>query len=100
MIPNEVVEIFTSVTAVYGIVTSKSTFTDIDRFDEKINSILVELQRDHNRDEYRLLYLSQNLREYNSLIGLILTKIGTLATHDISIDTTASEAIHKKVEVL
>ena len=100
MIPNEVVEIFTSVTAVYGIVTSKSTFTDIDRFDEKINSILVELQRDHNRDEYRLLYLSQNLREYNTITYSTLTKIGTLATYNNSISITSSETMHKKAEVL
>ena len=57
MTHDEVSEIFTNATAAYETVTSKPTYTDIDKFDEKINSILVELQRDHNSDEYGLLYL-------------------------------------------
>ena len=43
MTPDEVSEIFASATASHEIVTSKPTYTDINKFDEKINSILVEL---------------------------------------------------------
>ena len=57
MTPDEVSEIFTSATASYKIVSSKPTYTDIGKFYEKINSILLELQRDHDGDEYGLLYL-------------------------------------------
>ena len=69
MTPDEVSKIFTSTTASYETVTNKLTYTDIDKFDEKINSILIELQRDHNGDEYGLLYLCQEASNYNSITG-------------------------------
>ena len=100
MTPDEVVEIFASATAAYETVTSKPTFTDIDRFDEKVNSILVELPRDNDGDEYGLLYLSQDPTEYNTLTGSTLSKIGALAAYDDSIDPAGTEASRKKSEVL
>ena len=58
MTPGEVIEIFAAATTAYESVISKPTFTDIDRFDDKINSILVEITRDYGGDEYGMLYLS------------------------------------------
>ena len=58
MTPDEVIEIFAAVTAAYESVISKSTFTHIDWFDDKVNSILVEITRDYDGDEYGILYLS------------------------------------------
>ena len=55
MTPDEVAEIFAAATAAYESVSSKPTYADIDRFDEKINSILVELSRDHDGDDYGML---------------------------------------------
>ena len=75
MTPDEVSEIFTNATASYETVTSKPTYTDIGKFDEKINSILVELQRDYDGDEYGLLYLGQEASNYNSITESSLTKI-------------------------
>ena len=43
MTSDKVVMIFAPVTTVHRIVISKLSFTDIDLFDEKVNSILVEL---------------------------------------------------------
>ena len=102
MTPDEVAEIFTTATAEYVSVTSKPTFTDIEKFDQKVNSILVEIPRDHDGDEYGMLYLSQNPSDYRNLTGgSTLTKIGTLPAHDNSIDlTSSSDAERKKAEVL
>ena len=46
------------------------------------------------------MYLSEYLREYNTLIGLTLINISTLAAYDNNIDIMATEALHKKAEVL
>ena len=101
MTPDEVVEIFATATTAYESVTSRPTFTDIDRFDEKINSILVEIPRDHDGDEYGMLYLSQDPSEYSTITeGSTLTKIGPLAAYDSTIDASASDAERKKAEVL
>ena len=101
MTPDEVIEIFAAATAAYESVTSKPTFTDIDRFDDKVNSILVEITRDHDGDEYGILYLSQDLSKYNSITGgSILSKIRALAAYDTSIDSITSDAERKKAEVL
>ena len=101
MTPDEMTEIFTAATAAYETVNSKPTFADIDIFDEKLNSILVELPRDHDGDEYGMLYLSQDPTEYSALTGgSTLTKIGILAAYDDSIDASASDAEIKRAEVL
>ena len=100
MTPDEVSEIFTNATASYETVTSKPTYTDIDKFDEKINSILVELQRDHDRDEYGLLYLGQEASNYNSITGSSLTKIGKIEAYDSTIDSSGTETDRKKAEAI
>ena len=43
MTPDEVAEIFTAANAAYESVSGTPTYTDIDRFDENINTILVEI---------------------------------------------------------
>ena len=100
MTPDEVAEIFSTATAECGSVTSKPTFTDIDRFNEKVNSMLVELPRDHDGDEHGLLYLSQDASKHNAIAGSRLSKIGTLDAYNSSIDPQASETEHKKSEAV
>ena len=101
MTPDEVIEIFAAATAACKSVTSKPAFTGIDRFDDKVNSILVEITRDHDGDKYGMLYLSQDPSKYNSIIGgSTLSKIRALAAHNTSIGSATSDAEHKKVEVL
>ena len=70
MTPSEVAEIFTAANAACEILSSTPTYTDIDRFDEEINTILVELPRDHDGDEFRMLYLRQDPNEYNKITVL------------------------------
>ena len=60
MTPDEVAEIFAAANAPYETVISKHTYVDIDKFDETVNSLLVELIREHDGDEYGMLYLSQD----------------------------------------
>ena len=99
MTPDEVAEIFTAANAAYESVSGTPTYTDIDRFDEKINTILVELPRDHDGDEYGMLYLSQDPNEYSTITGeSTLEKIGKITACDDSIDSSASEADRKKAE--
>ena len=100
MTPDEVAEIFATATAAYEIVTSKLTYTDIDRFDEKINSILVELQRDHDGDEFGLSYLGQDAGKCNTLTGSSFSKIGKLAAYDSRIDSSGTETDRKKAEAI
>lgn len=101
MTPDEVVDLFTAATTAYEKVSSRPTFADIDRFDEKINSILVEIPRDHDGDEFGMLYLSQDPSEHGAITGgSALSKIGPLAAYDSAIDASASDAERKKAEVL
>ena len=101
MTPDEVIEIFAVATAAYESVISKPTFTNIDRFDDKVNSILVEITRDHDGDEYSMLYLSQDPSKYNSIIGRsTLSKIGALTAYNTSLGSVTSDAECKKAEVL
>ena len=101
MTPNKVIEIFAAATAAYKSVTSKPAFTDIDQFDNKVNSILVEITRDYDRDEYGMLYLNQDPNKYSFITGgLTLSKIGALAVYNTSIGSTTSDAERKKAEVL
>lgn len=101
MTPVEVVEIFSLATAACESVPSKPTCTDIDRFDEKVNSILVEIHRECNGDDYGMLYLSKDPSECSMLTGgSTLTRIGNLSACDANIDANASDAERKKAEVL
>ena len=101
MTPDEVAEIFTAANAAYESVSSTPTYADIDRFDEKINTILVELPRDHDEDEYGMLYLSQDPNEYSTITGgSTLTNIGTLSAYDDSVDPINSDTERKRAEVL
>ena len=69
MTPDEVAEIFTAANAAYESVSGTPTYTDIDRFDEKTNTILVKTPRDHDGDEYGMLYLSQDPNECSTITG-------------------------------
>ena len=60
MTPDEVVDIFAAATASHKTVTSKPTYSDIDKFDEKINALRVEIPREHDGDGFGMLYLSQD----------------------------------------
>ena len=96
MTPDKGIEIFTTATAAHESVTIKPAFTDINRFDEQVNSILVEIPREHDGDECGMLYLSQDPSEYSALTGSsTLTKIRALSVCDNSIDSSASDAEHK-----
>ena len=60
MTPDEVAAIFAAANAAYEKVTNKQNYVDIDKFDETVNTLLVELIREHDGDEYEMLYLSQD----------------------------------------
>ena len=60
MNPDEVVEIFSATNAACETVTSKTTYADIDKFDETVNALLVDLIREHDGDEYGMMFLSQD----------------------------------------
>ena len=99
MTPDEVAEIFTAANAAYESVLSTPTYADIDRFNEKINTILVELPRNNDRDEYGMLYLSQDLSEYSTITGgSTLDKIRKITAYINSIVSTTTETNRKKAE--
>lgn len=100
MTPDEVAEIFVTAMTAYEAVTSKPTYTDADRFDEKVNSILVELQRDHDGDEFGLLHSGQDTNKHNALTGSSLSKIGKHKAYDSSVDSSGTEADRKKAEAM
>ena len=63
--------------------------------------MLIELPREHDGDEYGMLYLSQYPNEYGTITGgSKLTNVGTLLAYDDSIDSSNSDAERKKAEVL
>ena len=97
MTPDEVEEIFYAANAAYETVTSKPKYDDINRFDEKIDSILVEMHREQDEDEHGMLYLIQETSEYSNVTGgSTLTKFRTLSAYDDSIDSSNSYSEHKK----
>lgn len=101
MVPDKVVEIFTAATGAHEPITSKLTCTDIDKFDEKINSILVELPRENDGDKCGILCLSQDQSKCSTITrGSTLTKIDTLSAHSNNIDSSASDSECKKDEAL
>ena len=101
MTPDEVADIFAAATAAYESVSSKPTCADIDRFDENINSTLVDFSRDHDGDEYGILCLSQDPSDYSTLTGgSSLTKIESLTAYDRSVNSNATDAERKKAEVI
>ena len=69
MTPDEVAEIFAATKAAYETVSSKLTYANIDKFDETVNVLLVELIREQDGDEYGMLYLSQDPSQYHDLTG-------------------------------
>ena len=96
MTPDEVAEIFAATNAAYEAVSSKPTYADIDKFDETVNALLVELIREHDGDEYGILCLSQDPSQYHGLTGSNLTKIGSIAAYDDAIDADATDLVRKK----
>jgi len=93
MTPNEIADIFATATSAYQTITHKPTFEDITKFDETVNAILVEIPRDHDGDEFGMLYIGQDPLEYNSITRSSLSKIGKLPTYDTNIDDAATEAV-------
>ena len=69
MTSDEVAEIFAATKAAYETVSSKLTYANIDKFDETVNVLLVELIREQDGDEYGMLYLSQDPSQYHDLTG-------------------------------
>ena len=51
-------EIFAATNAAYEVVSRKPMYADIGKFDETLNTLLVEIIREHDGDEYGILYLS------------------------------------------
>ena len=100
MTPDEVAEIFAATNAAYEAVSSKPTYADIDKFDETVNALLVELIREHDGDEYGMLYLSQDPSQFYGLTGSNLTKIGSIAAYDDTIDVDETELVRKRAEVV
>ena len=100
MTPDTVAEIFTATNAAYEAVSSKPTYADIDKFDETVNALLVELIREHDGDEYGMLYLSQDPSQYHGLTGSNLKRIGSIAAYDETIDVDATELVRKRAEVV
>ena len=56
-----------------------------------MNALIVELIREHDVDEYGILYLSQDPSTCNSLTGPNTSKIGALAAHNNDIDLEATD---------
>ena len=101
MTPDEVADIFAEANTAYEIVTSKLTYADIDKFDEKVKSILVELIIENDGDEFWILYLSQDPSKYSNLNeGSTLIKTGPIFTYDSSIDAEATDSERKRAEVV
>jgi len=96
MTPEEIADIFAMATSAYQTINHKPTFVDITKFDEMVNTILVKIPRDHDGDEFGMLYIGQDPSEYNSIIGSSLSKIGKLPAYDTNIDDAATEAVRKK----
>ena len=97
---DEVSDVFAAKNAAYGTVSSKPTYDDVDKFDETVNALLVELIREQDGDEYGMLYLSQEPSKYNALTGSNVTKIGKIAACDDNIDANATELERKRAEVV
>ena len=84
MTPDEVAEIFAEANAAYETVTSKPTYACIDKFDETVNVLPVELIREYGGDEHGMLYLSQDPSKHSTITGSNLSKIGAIADYDNS----------------
>jgi len=93
MTPDEIADIFAMATSTYQTITHKLTFVDFTKFDETVSAILVEIPRDHDGDEFRMLYIGQDPLEYNSITRSSLHKIGKLPAYDTNIDNAATEAV-------
>ena len=100
MTPDEVAEIFAEATASCETVTIKLTYADIDKFDEIVNSMLLELIREQDGNEFGMLCLSQDPYDYSTITGgSKLTKIGSIADYENYIDNDAKSAERIRAEV-
>ena len=100
MTPDEVADIFAEATAAHETITSKPNYADTDKFDEKVNYMLVELIREHDGDEFGILCLRQDVSCYSTITGgSTLTKIGSIASYDRSIDKDANSSERIRAEV-
>ena len=92
------VEILAAATAAHEIVTSKPTNSDIDKFDERANYMLVEILREY--DTFGMLCLSKDPYEYGTITeGSTITKIGKMVECYNSIAENATESVRKRAEV-
>jgi len=57
MTPDKIADIFATATSAYRTIHHKPTYLDITKFDETVNAILVEIPRDHDGDEFGMLYI-------------------------------------------
>ena len=64
-------------------------------FDEKANSMLIEIPWDNDGDECGVLCLSQPVEDCNTLTGSDLTRLGNLATFGSSFASEEMEGIRK-----
>ena len=78
MTPDEVAEIFVATSSVHGNINHKPTFVDITKFDEKLNSLLVEIRQYHDGGEFRMLRLRQEPSNHNAISESNISKVGKL----------------------
>ena len=65
-----------------------------------MNALLVELVREHDGDEYGMLYLSQDTSKYYALTGSNTSKIVAISACDNEIDAEATYLERKRAELL
>ena len=100
MTPDEVTEIFAAANEAYETVTSKTTYSDTDKFDETVSALLVELVRERDGDKYGMLHLSQDPSKHSALTGSNLSKICAIEAYDNDIDADATDLVRKRAEVV
>ena len=61
--------------------------------------MLAELIREHDGDEYEMLYLSQDSSKHSTITGSNLSNIGTIGAYDNSIATDTTGLVRKRAEV-
>ena len=77
----------------------KSTFAHAIKLDEKTNSLLVEIQWDYDVDKFRMMCLSQEPSNYNTITVNNLSKVGKHQACNSSTSTNALERNRKMAKV-
>ena len=97
MTPDEIAEIFYNATKTYGKVIRKPTLADVWKFDKTVNSLLVEIRRDEDVDDYGLLNLREDPFEYHTITGRVISRLNNLPAYDASIDSKDTDGERKKI---